>query len=168
MNDEPHIPVPTSCQRDVDGRLIGLVFDSQPPLAAPETNPWLLAIDGSDNALHAVAHAVRQADAMHACALHLVNVQHWLGKEAAEAELACRAWLATETARTLLDAEGHPWRLHVAMGEPTEQIMALAGYLGCTSIVIGNRGLGVVEDLLLGSVAYKLIHLSPYPVMVVR
>lgn len=54
------------------------------------------------------------------------------------------------------------------MGEPPEQNMVLAGYLGCSSIVIGNRGLGVVEGLLLGSVAYKLMHLSPYPLMVVR
>lgn len=165
---ELDIPTPSGSERDDDGRLVGLVFDSEPPLPAPATNPWLVAVDSSDNALRAVAHAAQQADEMNVCSLHLVNVQHWLGKEAAEAELARRAWLATARARALLDAEGHPWRLHVAMGEAADQIIALSGHLGCTGIVIGSRGLGVTKSLLLGSVAYKLMHLSPHPVMVVR
>ena len=48
-----------------------------------------------------------------------------------------------------------------------EQIIALTGRLECSGIVIGSRGLGVTESLLLGSVTYKLMHLSPYPGMVV-
>lgn len=165
---DTEIPTPSGSERDENGRLVGLVFDSEPPLPAPATNPWLVAVDPSENALRAVAHAAQQAGEMKACALHLVNVQPWLGKEAAEVEFACRAWLATAGARALLDAQGHPWRLHVAMGEPADQIMALAGHLACTGIVIGSRGLGVTRSLLLGSVAYKLMHLSPHPVMVVR
>lgn len=168
MSSEPHVPLPTSCERDADGRLVGLVFDSEPPLPAPENNPWLVAVDGSDNALRAVAHAARQACEMNACALHLVNVQAWLGKEAAQAELARRAWLATGPARALLDAEGRPWQLHVAMGDAADQIIALAGRLACCGIVIGSRGLGETQSLLLGSVADNLMHLSPYPVMMVR
>jgi nucleotide-binding universal stress UspA family protein len=104
---------------------------------------------------------------MTACVLHLVNVQPWLSLEAAEAELAQRAWLATARARTLLDANSQPWRLHVAMGEAAEQIIALTGRLDCSGIVIGSRGLSVTESLLLGSVTHKLMHLSPYPGMVV-
>jgi hypothetical protein len=34
-------------------------------------------------------------------------------------------------------------------------------------IVTGSRGLNVVENLLFGSVAYKVMHLSPLPVIVV-
>ena len=167
MSDQPDLPVPITSERDADGRLVGLVFDSVPPLAAPEINPWLVAVDGSDNALRAVAHAARQADAMNACALHLVNVQHWLGKEAAETELAHRAWLATARARALLDAKGQPWRLHVAMGDPADQIMALGVWLRCNGIVIGSRGLGVTKSLLFGSVTSKLMHLGGPPLAVV-
>ena len=162
------LPAPASCQRDSDGRLVGLVFDSSPPLPAPATNPWLVAVDGSEQALRAVAAAAQRAGGMTACALHLVNVQPWLGKEAAEEALASRAWLATGSARALLDAKGQPWRLHVAMGEAVDQIIALAGHVGCSGIVIGSRGLGVTKSLLLGSVAHTLMHLSPHPVMVVR
>ncbi len=167
MSHPIDLPVAASCQRDADGRLVGLIFDSAPPLPAPATNPWLVAVDSSDNALGAVAQAATQAGAMTACALHLVSVQPWLSLEAAEAELARRAGQTTARARTLLDARGQPWRLHVTMGETAEKILALAGEIGCSRIVIGSRGLSVTETLLLGSLTSKLMHLSPRPVMVV-
>lgn len=161
------LPAPASCQHDADGRLVGLVFDSAPPLPAHVTNRWLVAVDSSDSALRAVAHAAGQGGAMTACVLHLVNVQPWFSVEAVEAELAQRAWLATARARALLDANSQPWRLHVVMGEAAEQIIALTERLDCSGIVIGSRGLSVTESLLLGSVTYKLMHRSPYPGMVV-
>ncbi len=160
-------PVPPGGEYDSDGRLVGLVYDSTPPLPVPGTNPWLVAVDSSDNALRAVAHAADQATGMKACALHLVHVQPWLAKEAAEAELAHRALGATARARDLLDARGLPWRLHVALGEPAERIIHRAVRISASGIVIGSRGLNAIESLLFGSVAYKVMHLSPLPVLVV-
>lgn len=167
MTNDLNIFTPTNSERDPGGRLIGLIFDSVPPLATPEINPWLVAVDNSDNALRAVAHAARMAGEMNACALHLVHVAHWLSKEAAETELAQLAWQTTARSRALLDAAGIPWQLHVAMGDPSARILELAAQLGARGIVIGSRGLGVTESLLLGSVTYKVMHLSPQPVMVV-
>lgn len=167
MNDALHMPAPTRCKRDADGRLVGLVFDSTPPLPEPETRSWLVAVDSSDNALRALAHAAREAAEMNACALHLVHVQPWLSKEAAEAELAHRALGATARERALLDAQGISWRLHVAMGDPAERIVETAVGLNCAAVVIGSRGLDVVESLLFGSVAYKVMHRCPLSVMVV-
>jgi nucleotide-binding universal stress UspA family protein len=167
MSQPIDLPTPASCQRDAAGRLVGVVIDSTPALPAPAANPWLVAVDSSDNALRAVAHAAAQAGTVTTCALHLVSVQPWLSREAAETELAQRAWLATAEARRLLDARGQPWRLHVAMGETVEQIIALADRLGCSRIVVGSRRLSVPESLLLGSVTDKLLHLCPHPVTVV-
>ena len=104
---------------------------------------------------------------MRSCALHLVHVQPWLSKEAAETELAQRALDATARARALLDAKALPWRLHVAMGDPAERIVELSRQFGATTMVIGYQGLGAVESLLLGSVANKVMDLSPVPVMLV-
>ena len=168
MNPARVVPVLAGKEHDTEGRLVGLVYDSTPPLPAPDTNPWLVAVDSSDNALRAVAHAASQAGAMNAMALHLVHVQPWLSKEAAEAELAHRALGATARARVLLDAGKLPWRLHVALGEPAERIIHRAVRISASGIVIGSRGLSVVESLLFGSVAYKVMHLSPLPVLVVR
>ena len=160
------VPALTAREHD-DGRLVGLVYESTPPLPAPAANPWLVAVDGSDNALRAVAHAAGQAEAMKACALHLIHVQPWLSKEAAEAELAHRALGATARARATLDAAGLPWRLHVALGDPPACIIDRAVRLRAAAVVIGSRGLNTVESLLFGSVAYKVMHLSPVPVLVV-
>ena len=123
MNPAQVTPALAGSERDGDGRLVKLIYDSTPPLKAPDVNPWLVAVDGSDNALRAVAHVAGQAPEMNACALHLVHVQPWLSKEAAGAELAHRALEATAQARALLDTKGLPWRLHVAMGDPAERIL---------------------------------------------
>lgn len=162
------MPTPGSVERDEDGRLVGLHIDGDQPLVAHGENAWLVAVDGSSHAQRAVAEAAHLACQMPGCSLHLVNVQHWLSKEAAETELAQRGWAASEKARAFLDARGQPWRLHVVMGEAAEHIVALASRLGCRGIVIGSRGLGAAENLLVGSVAYKVIHLSPVSVLVVR
>ena len=161
------IPVQYDSARDDDGRLVRLVFDSTPALKAADLNPWLVAVDSSDNALRAVEHAAGQASEMNACALHLIHVQPWLSREAAEVELAHRALGATARARGLLDARELPWRLHVAMGEAADEILEQAARLGANGIVIGSRGLNAVQSLLFGSVAYKVMHLSPVPVLVV-
>lgn len=167
MNPAQVIPAQGGSERDGNGRLVKLIFDSTPPLQAADCNPWLIAVDSSDNALRAVAQAAGQASRMNACALHLIQVQPWLSREAAETELAQRALGATARARALLDSQGLPWRLHVAMGDPAECILDQAARLQTARIVIGSRGLGAVQSLLLGSVAYKVMHLSPVPVMVV-
>lgn len=163
MNIARVTPTLASSEYDSDHRLVGLVYDSTPPLPAPDVDPWLVAVDSSDNALRAVAHA----GAMSACALHLVHVQPWLSKEAAEVELAHRALAATARARATLDDAGLPWRLHVTLGDPAERIIERALQLRATGIVIGSRGLNAVESLLFGSVAYKVMHLSSVPVMAV-
>jgi len=161
------IPPPSRSDRDSDGRLIGLTFEGGAQ-ATHDGALWLVAVDGSDHALRAVAEAARLAGQIKDCALHLVNVQHWLSREAAEVELGSRGWKATDKARALLAATGTPWQLHVVMGEAADAIVALSARLGCQMIVVGSRGLGATENLLVGSVAYKVIHLSPVSVLVVR
>lgn len=162
------IPLPASTERDPDGRLVGLSIDSRHGSPVQGENAWLVAIDGSEYSNRAVTEAVNLACQMKDCALHLANIQHWLSKEAAENELQQRGWAATEQARSLLDTAGKSWRLYVAMGEVAESIVALATRFGCRGIIIGSRGLGSAENLLLGSAVQKVIHLSPVPVLVVR
>lgn len=158
-------PEPSCRQRDADGRLVGLSFDSQPPAAAGG-NIWLIAVDGSRYSQQAVAAAIRLADESRDCRLQLVHVQHWMSREGAENELARRGWAASQAARQAIAAAGHAWRLHVAMGDYAESIIRIAGEQGCRGIVIGSRGLGAASNILIGSVAEKVIHLSPLPVLV--
>ena len=56
----------------------------------------------------------------------------------------------------------------VQVGEPSEEIVDLARLDGYDLIVLGNRGLGQVKELLLGSVSHKVLHTAPCPVLVAR
>ncbi len=164
-----NLPKLSGEKRDGDGRLVGVVIDSAPaPVLALEANSWLVAVDGSSHSLRAVDEAARLAADLKSGILHLAHVQAWLAKEAAEVELAARCWEASARACAELDARGQAWRLHGLMGEVAERIVSLGQELGCRGIVIGSRGMGAAENLLVGSVAYKLIHLSTLPVLVVR
>lgn len=169
MNTETRttLPAPLLLERDAIGRLTRLVFESTPSLASTQGNAWLIAVDGSTHALRAVAEFLKLTEQLKSCRIHIVNVQHWLSKEAAETELRDRGWPATEAAVSLIADKGLPWQLHLTMGAPAESIVALASQLGCSHIVVGNRGLGATESLLTGSITRKVIELAPMSVLVV-
>lgn len=159
-----NLPTPTAQLRDADGRLVGLTYDSRPPAAAGGST-WLIAIDGSFCSQQAVSEAIRLAADCPDYRLQLIHVQHWLSREAAENELAERGWSASQAARQAIEAAGHAWRLHVVMGDYAETIIRVAGEQRSRGIIIGNRGLSVTANILIGSVAEKVIHLSPLPVL---
>lgn len=151
-------------ERDEEGRLVAVSrrFGTAP---AGELARMLVAVDGSEFASHAMAFVLRlRQEYRWPLAIHLLNVQHFLAKEAAERHLKEFGLRDTQAARTLLDAAGIPYRLHIAMGYPAETIVRYARECGCEAIHMGTRGLGAIEGLLLGSVAYKVAHLSPVPV----
>lgn len=161
------VPPVVHHDRDADGRLERICFDSG-AATTPDRAIWLVAVDGSAQSLRAVSEAAALASSSETKALHLINVQPWLSHEAAETELATRGLVATEEARAFLMNAGRPWCLHVMMGDPATAIVTLAERIGSRTIVVGSRGLGAAENLLLGSVAYKVIHLSRGSVFVVR
>ena len=56
----------------------------------------------------------------------------------------------------------------VRAGAPADQIVRAADELGVDLIVIGGRGKGAMEAIVLGSVAYRVLHHAPCPVLVTR
>jgi nucleotide-binding universal stress UspA family protein len=56
---------------------------------------------------------------------------------------------------------------HSVVGGPAHVIARIARESGADLIVTGTRGHGALADILLGSVAQKLLHLAPCPVLVV-
>lgn len=137
----------------------------------------LVAIDGSETALRAVAHVIKQFPAdKTALEIHLVNVQYPVhGGVSVFVDAAQikqyhyeEGEKALAPARALLDAAGLPYQSHLFVGEPAETISRFATEIACDQIVIGTRGLGVVSSLLLGAVATKIIHLAEMPVLLVK
>lgn len=50
---------------------------------------------------------------------------------------------------------------------PAHEVLEAARETGADLIVVGSRGQGAISGLLLGSVAQRLLHLAPCPVLVV-
>ena len=56
----------------------------------------------------------------------------------------------------------------VRAGTPADQIVRAADELEADLKVIGGRGKGAMEAIVLGSVAYRVLHHAPCPVLVTR
>ena len=57
---------------------------------------------------------------------------------------------------------------HIGVGDAAETIVSYAKDKGCHQIVMGTRGLGSVSNMIMGSVATKVIHLADIPVLLVK
>jgi nucleotide-binding universal stress UspA family protein len=67
-----------------------------------------------------------------------------------------------------LDGMGSSVDTLVRIGTPADQIIRAADELEADLIVIGGRGKGAMEAIVLGSVAYRVLHHAPCPVLVTR
>jgi nucleotide-binding universal stress UspA family protein len=140
----------------------------------PSKRSWLLAIDGSLNANRAADYVARWARLLHVSDVYLLNVQP-VGSYRAYAlhhnetilEAEEHGARATAVARKVLEDAQVSYRFHTGVGEPGDAIVGAATEEHAAEIVIGSRGLGAFANLALGSVAYKVLHLTEVPVTVV-
>ena len=66
-----------------------------------------------------------------------------------------------------LDLDGVEYESVEDLGDPTSRLIAICEEREADLLVIGRRGAGLVERVVLGSVADRLCHHSPVPVMVI-
>lgn len=137
----------------------------------------LVPVDGSANALRAVAYVISLSNnnaALH-CELLYVSQPFGVREHAwrSHAELATisneEAQRALAPARAALQAAGVPCSEHVAQGEVAPQIVEHAAHAGCDGIVMGMRGVGFsIGPVSLGSVSGRVVHASGLPVTLVK
>lgn len=141
----------------------------------------LIPVDGSEHALQAVRYAIHLADQFREPPdVLLVNVQstiplldramdgrpsHVHALEQPAREHGARALAAAETA---LQKAKIPYQARVEIGDPAPIIGRLAKTYHCDFIVMGTRGLGIIRNLILGSVANKVLHVATVPVLLVK
>ena len=137
----------------------------------------LVPVDGSPSSDHAIQHLVRLTQERGTMEVHLLNVQEvidawevrrFLRDPEIEAMQSARGEDALRSARTLLDRAGVHYTPHTLVGPVAETLSRFAREQRCDEIVMGTRGLGAIENLLLGSVATKVIHLTDVPVTLVK
>lgn len=138
----------------------------------------LLPIDGSDNSICAVRHAIKLVQDREPLEIHLLNVQppfhgdvtSFVSKDAVQGFHLDEAHKAMKRACELLDEAGIPYKTHVYVGHAAEVIADCAKKLGCDKVIMGTHGRGTVTQLLMGSVSHKAIHhLDPsIPVTLVK
>lgn len=137
----------------------------------------LVPLDGSENALRALAHAIAELRGQADAELHVLSVQTppihpWPGKlvppDVIDDELRRAGETIVAAADRPATLAGVACASHVRIGNAAAEIADCARELGCDAIVMGTRGLGRVANLVLGSVAHKVVHLAGVPVTLVR
>lgn len=142
-------------------------------------NRILVATDGSEGADRAIDYAARRAKETGA-ELLIVNIVGGYGlpdkvvmafvndevfvKELLESESAQALTAARERARK---AGAHTILLESRSGEVAQTIIEIAKEKSVDAIIVGKQGASRITGALLGSVAQKLVVLSPLPLTVV-
>jgi len=135
----------------------------------------LIPVDGSDNSLRVVRHVIDKA-ALYKdpVEIHLLNVQRPFPgtirgvKEQAEQYHRDEGDKALAGVRKLLDDAGLKYTCHISVGDAAEVIASYCHDRRLDQIIMGTRGAGAVANMLMGSVASKVLHLVDVPVLLVK
>ena len=141
----------------------------------------VVPVDGSENSMRAVDYALEIGKKFES-ELTVVNVvpppdqvneiMNKLGAaRVKEAETEDRAKQALNLAEARVKERGGYEKVKYTSLEgidPAETIIQVADAQGADTIVIGNRGLGTLSALILGSVSGQLIQSSKIPVLMVK
>jgi nucleotide-binding universal stress UspA family protein len=140
----------------------------------------MVPVDGSESAARALSFAIDQARRRTDVSIHVLTVhpelrmygevEVYIGREKMRE-------LANEHDRAVLERAAAQFRSSGVRFETetiadardvAEMICQRAAELGCAQIIMGTRGHGPVAGLLLGSVATKVVHITPLPVTLVK
>lgn len=138
----------------------------------------LVAIDGSPNAEKALDHAIRFMDWGFGSKLTVLHVQqppNWtvsaVGSLAPSADYV--EWHRRQAEAVIRHDKEKVARLPftetvIANGNPATEIINYAQDYHCDLILTGCRGLGPIQEMMLGSVSHHVVHHSKVPVLVVK
>lgn len=138
----------------------------------------LIAVDGSEHALHAIEAVAKMAHAGSPLDVILVNVRdiaRLYGEVLVVSIGEIEDALTKAQDQVLADAQERALSCGLSVrttqrgvGSPAPEIVRLAAEHGVDQIVIGTHGRGAIGSLFLGSVAQRVAHLSPLPVLLVK
>ena len=135
----------------------------------------LVPIDGSQNSLNALRHAVEEYRRDHELKLHLLHVQPRLSRHISRFVRPAdrnawhqeRAEAALKDARELLRRASVPYEEQWVMGDRADEICGAAQRLNCHHIVMGTARKNSLTRMLEDSVTNKVLENATVPVEVV-
>jgi nucleotide-binding universal stress UspA family protein len=134
----------------------------------------LIPVDGSDSSRNAAKYGTQLVNSRHP-KIYLLNV--WepvnmtIGGEMAEklrANAEARSMAILEEFKAMLEPCGMEVELISRSGRPDYVILNVQDELECDLIVIGSRGLSVLENVIMGSVVTRVLEGASCPVLVTR
>jgi nucleotide-binding universal stress UspA family protein len=138
----------------------------------------LVACDGSKNSLRAVRYAIRLAGAFSGSSritlisvhddMALRHASRFVGNDAIDDYLREESEKDLSTARRALDKAGIAHDMIIRRGHVAAEIADAAARGRFDMIVLGSKGRSSLADLLVGSVASRVIELSPVPALLVK
>ncbi|MCE9647024.1 MAG: universal stress protein [Chloroflexi bacterium] len=135
----------------------------------------LLAVDGSEHALHAARTAADLARSMKTSEIRIVTAYDFIPPYLGEPNMQYAIDARMESAKTIMQKAVHavgdvPCEIHTELieGPAAEAIIDVASTRKSNVIVMGSRGLGTLAGLLLGSTSQKVVAHAPCPVLIVR
>jgi len=139
----------------------------------------LVPVDGSEHSGHTIDYLLKNINwYKDGVEIHLLNVQRpmpygqrvssVIGHDKINQYHHDEGMAALKSVMQKLDAANVKYHYHVGVGDEAETIVKYAKEKGCDQIFMGTRGMGSVSNLLLGSVATKVIHLAEVPVVLVK
>ena len=138
----------------------------------------LVAIDGSKNSLRALKYATKLAGKLaEPSQLVLVNAHddialrgasQFVGKDAVKGYLDDIAREELKDAIAAADKAKVAYEVRMARGPVAQAIVKVATDESVDTIVLGSKGRTALKDLLIGSVAQRVIAIAEVPVVLVK
>ena len=138
----------------------------------------LVPFDGSDSAGRALAYVIGLAKEVGSIEVLLAmaheppmvhgEIAIYVSTEKLEAFQRQHSDEILAPARERLAESGVPFIEQVLVGPVAESIAACATQQGCDAIVRGTRGMSAMGNLLMGSIATKVVHVATVPVTLVK
>lgn len=127
--------------------------------------------------MRAVDHTIQLASSQAEVTIHLITIvapilsghaKMFISDEQLKAYYRDEGYAALKSAREKLDQAGVAYQHYIAVGPVAETIVQYAKENHCDQIIMGTRGMGAIADLVMGSVANKVIHLCNLPVTLIK
>lgn len=137
----------------------------------------VVGVDGSDQSRRAAAVGAAMAK-RNTATLHLLTVvrppEGWWGIVGSPPTPNAMAKALSDAQRSILDAvvsqtdlNGVEYEALEDVGDPAKTLVAHVIAEDADVLIVGRHGAGLIERLVLGSVAHRVIHDAPCPVLLV-